>query len=68
MSANNDEAKVLRTFDGTQKVFPVFMTWLKGILVYKGIVYIMKAAIESLLPKSKNDNKANSRSEAIGKG
>jgi len=53
MSANNDEAKVLRTFDGTQKVFPVFMTWLKGILVCKGIVYIMKAAIESLLPKSK---------------
>ena len=32
MSTNNDEAKVLRTFDGTQKAFPVFMTWLKRVL------------------------------------
>ena len=52
MSANNNEAKVSKTFDGTQKAFPAFMTWLKGILMYKGIVYIMKATIKSLLPKS----------------
>ena len=52
MSATNDEAKVSRTFNGTQKLFPAFMTWLKRILMYKGIVYIIKATIESLLPES----------------
>ena len=35
VSANNDEAKVSRTLDGTQKAFSAFMTRLKGILMYK---------------------------------
>ena len=52
MIANNNEAKVSRTFDGTQEAFPAFMAWFKGILMYKGIVYIIKATIESLLPES----------------
>jgi len=41
-----------RTFDGTLKLFPAFMTWLKGILMYKGIVHIMRASIKSLLPET----------------
>ena len=52
MSANNDEAKMSRTFDGTKKAFPAFMPWLEGILMYDGICYIMKATIKSLLPES----------------
>ena len=52
MSDNNDGAKMSRTFDGTLKLFPAFMTWLKGILMYKGIVYTIKATIKSLLPES----------------
>ena len=56
MSANNDEAKVSRTFDGTQKTFPMFMTWIKGVLMQKGIIYITKATFENLLPKSENES------------
>ena len=52
MSDNNDGAKMSRTFDGTLKLFPAFMTWLKGILMYKGIVHIMRASIKSLLPET----------------
>ena len=53
MSTNNDEDKVSRTFDGTQKAFQAFITWLKGILMYKGIVHITQATIKCLLPKQK---------------
>ena len=52
MSTNSNEAKMWRTFGGTQKAFPAAMTWLKEILLYKGIVYIVKATIKSLLPES----------------
>ena len=51
MSASNGEAKVSRIFDGTQKAFPAFMTWLKGIWMYTRFFYITKATIESLLPE-----------------
>ena len=54
MSANNDEVKVSRTFDGTQKAFPVCMTWIKGVLMYKGIAHIIKVAFKNVLPETEN--------------
>ena len=50
-SARNNEAKVSRTFDGAQKALPMFMTWIKGVLMYKGITQIMKVAFKNVLLK-----------------
>jgi hypothetical protein len=59
MSTIDDETKVSRTFDGSQKKFPMFMTWLKGILMYKGIVHIMKESFKEVLPASENESRQN---------
>ena len=54
MSTNNNEVKVARTFDGAQKAFPMFMTWIEEILVYKGITHMTKATFKNLSPESEN--------------
>ena len=39
MSTNSNEAKMWRTFGGTQKAFLMFMSWIKGVLMYMNQPY-----------------------------
>ena len=58
MMSTTNEMNTSKTVGGTQKVFQLCMAWPKGVLVFKGIVYIMKVRFKNrCLPTSENESR-----------